>query len=57
MKECKNCRALEYTLIIGRGYIADRKIYNCALGNKIIIKDEKPYSECKDKTTRVKRGE
>ena len=57
MKECKNCRALEKILVIGRGYIANRMEYNCALDNKIIIKDGKPYSECKDKTTRVKRGE
>lgn len=60
MTNCKGCRALEF--ISGgarRGAIMDYKLtvdrYNCALGNKIIVLNEKPCCEnCSDKTTRRK---
>lgn len=60
MTNCKNCRALEFISDgIRRGSIVSFKMseprYNCALGKKIVIIEDKPYCEsCTEKTTRRK---
>lgn len=62
MTECRGCRALEFISNgIKRGVIMDVKLaeprFNCALNNKIILVEDKPFckGECKDKTTRIGR--
>lgn len=59
---CEKCRALEFISDgIKRGTVVDIVIseprYNCALGNKILLDENKsPYCEnCKEKTTRVNK--
>lgn len=60
--DCDKCRALEFVDNgIRKGNIINFKLheprYNCALGEKIILINEKPCcnGECKNRTTRSKK--